>query len=73
MNQSLKKDPYGFREYDARWLYEKDINANGITELGKGLGTQIIHHTKKNKGSLPLRACPTRASAWTRRRVANRA
>ena len=46
MNQSLKIDPYGFREYDARWLYEKDINAMGITNLGKGLGTQIIEHTK---------------------------
>ena len=46
MNQSLKIDPYGFREYDARWLYEKDINAMGITNLGKGLGTQIIKHTK---------------------------
>ena len=48
MNQSLKIDPYGFREYDARWIYEKDINANGITDLGKGLGSQIIKHTKKN-------------------------
>ena len=48
MNQSVKIDPYGFREYDARWLYEKDINKNGITDLGKGLGTQIIRHTKKN-------------------------
>ena len=48
MNQSLKIDPYGFREYDARWLYEKDINASGVTELGKGLGTQIIQNTKKN-------------------------
>ena len=48
MNQSLKIDPYGFREYDARWLYEKDINAEGIINLGKGLGTQIIQHTKKN-------------------------
>ena len=46
MNQSLKIDPYGFREYDARWVYEKDINANGITNLGKGFGTQIIEHTK---------------------------
>ena len=45
MNQSLKIDPYGFREYDARWLYEKDINAEGIINLGKGLGTQIIKHT----------------------------
>ena len=48
MNQSLKIDPYGFREYDARWIYEKDINHLGITNLGKGLGTQIIKHTKKN-------------------------
>ncbi len=48
MNQSLKIDPYGFREYDARWLYEKDINAEGIKNLGKGLGTQIIKHTNKN-------------------------
>ena len=48
MNQSVKIDPYGFREYDARWLYEKDINKNGITELGRGLGTQIIRNTKKD-------------------------
>jgi len=48
MNQNIKIDPYGFREYDARWLYEKDINNGGITNLGKGLGTQIINHTKKN-------------------------
>ena len=47
MNQSLKIDPYGFREYDARWVYQKDINSQGITNLGKGLGTQIIKHTKK--------------------------
>jgi len=48
MNQSLKIDPYGFREYDARWLYEQDINAEGITNLGKGFGTQIIKNTKIN-------------------------
>ncbi len=48
MTKDLKIDPYGFREYDARWLYEKDINHLGITNLGKGLGTQIIEHTKKN-------------------------
>ena len=40
-------NPLGFREYDARWLYEKDINKLGIENLGKGLGTQIIKHTKK--------------------------
>ncbi len=47
MSTNLKIDPYGFREYDARWLYEKDINLLGITNLGKGLGSQIINHTKK--------------------------
>jgi len=47
MNKQIKIDPYGFREYDARWLYEKDINKFGIENLGKGLGTQIINHTKK--------------------------
>ena len=38
----------GFREYDARWIYEKDIDLDGMTNLGKGLGTQIIKRTKKN-------------------------
>ncbi len=37
----------GFREYDGRWLYPKDIDLEGIEELGKGLGTQIINKTKK--------------------------
>ena len=49
MDNKVIIDSYGFREYDARWLYEKDINLEGIKNLGKGLGTQIIKHTKKNK------------------------
>jgi len=48
MNQNIKIDPYGFREYDARWLYGKDINSEGITNLGRGLGTQIKNHTRKD-------------------------
>jgi len=40
-------NPLGFREYDARWLYQEDINQLGIENLGKGLGTQVIKHTKK--------------------------
>ena len=48
MSKELKIDPYGFREYDARWVYKKNINLKGIENLGKGLGTQIINHTKKN-------------------------
>ncbi len=46
MNQNVKIDPFGFREYDARWLYEKDINLAGIENLGKGLGSQIKIRTK---------------------------
>jgi len=41
----MKINPNGFREYDARWLYEKDIDLEGIIDLGKGLGSQIIKHT----------------------------
>ena len=32
----------GFREYDARWLFEKEINLMGIQALGIGLGT-LLH------------------------------
>ena len=41
-------DPLGFREYDARWLYPKDINKAGIKSVGQGLGSQIILKTKKS-------------------------
>ena len=34
--------PTGFREYDARWLFEKEINLYGIQAIGRGLGT-LIH------------------------------
>ena len=47
MDISIKIDPFGFREYDARWVYKKDINLEGVKNLGKGLGTQIKNHTKK--------------------------
>ena len=50
MIDSLKIDPFGFREYDARWIFEKDINLDGIKNLGKGLGTQIVKNTEKNTG-----------------------
>ena len=43
----MKINPNGFREYDARWLFEKDIDIDGINDLGKGLGSQVIKHTKK--------------------------
>jgi|TARA_B100001079_G_scaffold41577_1_gene32832 phosphomannomutase/phosphoglucomutase len=47
MSTDIKINPNGFREYDARWLYKKDINILGLEDLGKGLGTQIIKNTKK--------------------------
>ncbi len=33
--------PTGFREYDARWLFGKEINLMGVQALGLGLGTMI--------------------------------
>jgi len=48
MSEEIKIDQFGFREYDARWLYKKDINLLGIENLGKGLGTQVIKRLKKN-------------------------
>src|SRR5688572_23577594 len=34
--------PNGFREYDARWLYPKDIDLAGMRVVGLGLGT-LLH------------------------------
>src|SRR6185503_16463803 len=31
----------GFREYDARWLYGKEINLVGVQALGLALGTYL--------------------------------
>jgi phosphomannomutase / phosphoglucomutase len=33
--------PTGFREYDARWLFEKEINLMGVEALGLGLGSML--------------------------------
>src|SRR6266566_4950330 len=33
--------PTGFREYDARWLLDKELNLMGVQALGMGLGTLI--------------------------------
>ena len=39
----------GFREYDARWLFGKEINLSGITALGLGLGTYLAEMGVKQK------------------------
>jgi len=49
MENSSKIDPLGFREYDARWLYPKNINNEGIKEVGKGFGSQVIKKIKNPK------------------------
>ncbi len=48
MGSAIKINPNGFREYDARWVYEKDIDLGGITNLGKGLGTQVVRKTNRS-------------------------
>ncbi|MEM8772905.1 MAG: phosphomannomutase/phosphoglucomutase [Pseudomonadota bacterium] len=39
--------PTGFREYDARWIFEQEINLLGIQALGQGLGTLIREMNKE--------------------------
>lgn len=36
--------PNGFREYDARWLFGKELNLLGVQALGLGLGTYFLKH-----------------------------
>ncbi len=52
MQKSIKIDPLGFREYDARWLYPEKINSEGIKLVGKGFGTQIINKVKNPRVSV---------------------
>ena len=52
MEKPAKIDPLGFREYDARWLYPKSINADGIKLVGKGFGTQITNKIKNPRVSV---------------------
>jgi len=47
-NEESHINPFGFREYDARWIYPKDINNEGIKNVGKGFGSQIISKINKN-------------------------
>ena len=49
MENSIKIDPFGFREYDARWLYPDDINLEGVTNLGKGDTSYQSYKQKKSK------------------------
>ena len=38
--------PYGFREYDARWLFPNDVNQQGLEIFGFSLGTYISNQVK---------------------------
>jgi phosphomannomutase / phosphoglucomutase len=41
--------PTGFREYDARWLFEKEINLMGVQALGLGLAS-LLHEMGTRPG-----------------------
>ena len=47
-SETARINPFGFREYDTRWLYPEDINQEGIKNIGQGLGSQIVSKTKKS-------------------------
>ena len=40
---------FGFREYDARWIYPKQINLSGIKKIGYGLGQLMIEENIKKE------------------------
>ena len=44
---------FGFREYDARWLYPEEINQKGLEIFGYGLG-QFILKRKGNNASIVI-------------------
>ena len=46
MSDNILIDEFGFREYDARWLFPNSINELGIESVGKGFGTQVINKVK---------------------------
>ena len=46
MSNKILIDEFGFREYDARWLFPDSINELGIESVGKGFGTQVINKVK---------------------------
>ena len=43
-----KISQFGFREYDARWLYPEEINKKGLELFGFGLGKFISNKTGNN-------------------------
>ena len=48
-NNKLDKEiisPYGFREYDARWLFPDDVNQQGLEIFGFSLGKYISNQVK---------------------------
>ena len=40
---------FGFREYDARWIYPKQINLSGIKKIGCGLGQLMVEKNIKKE------------------------
>ena len=46
MSNNILIDEFGFREYDARWLFPDSIYELGIESVGKGFGTQVINKVK---------------------------
>ena len=56
----------GFREYDARWLFGKEINLMGIQALGMGLGALIAELGGSRRSSPGTISAATRPRSNTR-------
>jgi phosphomannomutase/phosphoglucomutase len=56
----------GFREYDARWLFGKEINLMGIQALGMGLGALIANSASSRRSSPAMISAAIRPRSNTR-------
>ena len=48
MKETLKIDPFGFREYDARWLYPENINLIEHSHQAHGSGLYFLKEAYSN-------------------------
>ena len=58
--------PTGFREYDARWLFEKEINLMGAQALGLGLARLLkeLRRSRAKSSSATTSAAIRPRSSW---------
>ena len=63
-SKSPKISEFGFREYDARWLYPEQINLSGIKKFGESLGILMSEEKIKPEIIFHLAAQPLVSTSY---------